>query len=686
MKKYCIIIFYSLVGLTISNAQKVGINIDTPTVELDIRPINSSGDAKINLGSFDNSTFLQLYSNLKTDPNPGIWWLPGKELKFHLGDPAMLSNTEILRLDGRTIGVYNTGRSIYIGEGAGSLDDFNARANIGIGVGALKNNTISRGLVAIGDSSLTLNSQAGNTAIGNKSMRFNTIGKWNTAVGDQSLYRNQDGNANVAIGQTALYRNTDRSGLVAIGDSSLYENGVDATLSAHATGNVAVGSRSLRHNTLGWSNTAIGMDAMRSNIGGNNNTAVGREALTNNTTGQLNTAIGRSAMFSNEIGEDNTAVGTDALKANVDGSSNTAVGRNAMLDNVDGFDNVAIGRSAMVQNIDGHSNTAVGRNTMLSNIDGVDNTAIGRSALFTHTTGNDNTVIGRNALVSHQSGSNNVAIGRSALFDNLTGSGNIAIGYQAGFSELGSNTLYIDNSSTTSPLIFGDFTSNLIRTNGKHEVTDDFMVTNTAFFVDQSLRRAGIGTINPEVELHVYDPGFTYVKVESGIGNDAIIQLTDNPSGTADSSWTIRNDGSFDNRFQLRYNNSSKLVLTRAGNMAIGTSTPANGYRLSIDGKIIAEELRVQTSAAWPDYVFNHDYDLMPLEILDQSIKENGHLPGIPKAEVIDAEGFDTGEMQRKMMEKIEELTLYLIDLKKENDKLKDRIEKLESNKQKGNE
>jgi hypothetical protein len=205
----------------------------------------------------------------------------------------------------------------------------------------------------------------------------------------------------------------------------------------------------------------------------------------------------------------------------------------------------------------------------------------------------------------------------------------------------------------------------LLRTNGKHEVTDDFEVTGNAFYVDQSLRRVGIGTSNPEVELHVYDPGFTYVKVESGVGNDAIIQLTDNPTGTADSSWTIRNDGSFNNRFQLRYNNSSKLVLSRGGDMAIGTSVPASGYRLSVDGKIIAEELRIQVNSAWPDYVFQKDYELMPLEVLDQSIKENGHLPGIPKAEVIEEEGFDTGEMQRVMMEKIEELTLYIIELNK---------------------
>lgn len=672
------LILISILYTVTVRAQKVGINIDTPTVELDIRPLSGSGNAELKLGSYDNTTFLQLYSNLKTDLNPGIWWLPGKMLKFHLGDPANLNNTEFLRLDGRTIGIYQTGRSIYIGEGAGTLDDYNNRANIGIGAGVLKNNTISGGLVAVGDSTLTLNSQAGNTAIGSRAMRFNTIGKWNTAVGDQSLYRNQDGNANVAIGQTALFHNTDRSGLIAIGDSSLYHNGQNVTLAAHATGNVAIGSRTMFNNTFGWSNTAVGSAALTSNTGGNNNTAVGREALANNTTGQLNTAIGRSALFSNDIGEDNTAIGTDALKENIDGNSNTAVGRNAMLENVDGFDNVAVGRSALINNIDGNSNTAVGRNTMLGNVDGIDNTAIGRSALFTHSTGNNNTAVGRNALVTHESGSNNIAVGRSALFSNISGSGNIGIGYQAGFDELGSNKLYIDNSSTSTPLIYGDFSTNLLRTNGKQEVTDDFSVTGNAFFVDQSLRRAGIGISNPEVELHVYDPGFTYIKSESGVGNDAVLQLTNHPTGTADSTWTLRVDGSESNRFQMRYNNSSRMVIDRNGNMALGITVPASGYKLSVNGKIIAEELRIQTSGVWPDYVFHNDYKLMPLDILDQSIKTNGHLPGIPNAAEIEAEGFDSGEMQRKIMEKIEELTLYVIELKKENDELKNRVKKLE--------
>jgi hypothetical protein len=98
-----------------------------------------------------------------------------------------------------------------------------------------------------------------------------------------------------------------------------------------------------------------------------------------------------------------------------------------------------------------------------------------------------------------------------------------------------------------------------------------------------------------------------------------------------------------------------------SGNVGIGTTAPAAGYKLSVDGKIIGEELRIQNATNWPDYVFQEDYRLMPLDELQNAIQLNGHLPNIPPADVVEREGIAVGEMQKKMMEKIEELTLYTI-------------------------
>jgi hypothetical protein len=109
--------------------------------------------------------------------------------------------------------------------------------------------------------------------------------------------------------------------------------------------------------------------------------------------------------------------------------------------------------------------------------------------------------------------------------------------------------------------------------------------------------------------------------------------------------------------------------------VAIGTFSPAAGYMLSVDGKVIAEEMRVQLTTAWPDYVFEDSYELMPLQKVNDEIKRLGHLPGIPSADQIESDGLDMGDMQKRMMEKIEELTLYLIDQQKEIERLRKLVE-----------
>jgi hypothetical protein len=99
------------------------------------------------------------------------------------------------------------------------------------------------------------------------------------------------------------------------------------------------------------------------------------------------------------------------------------------------------------------------------------------------------------------------------------------------------------------------------------------------------------------------------------------------------------------------------------GAVTIGALTPATGYKLSVAGKMIAEEVRCQLQTSWPDYVFKDDYKLMSLDEMEVSIKTAGHLPGIPAASMIDGIGVDLGDMQVRMMEKIEELTLYILQL-----------------------
>lgn len=95
-------------------------------------------------------------------------------------------------------------------------------------------------------------------------------------------------------------------------------------------------------------------------------------------------------------------------------------------------------------------------------------------------------------------------------------------------------------------------------------------------------------------------------------------------------------------------------------------------HNLWVEGSMIAEEIFVKLSGDWSDYVFSENYDLMPLYELESFIDENGHLPNFPSAADVEKSGeLPLGETERILTEKIEELTLYILELKREIDELK---------------
>jgi hypothetical protein len=130
----------------------------------------------------------------------------------------------------------------------------------------------------------------------------------------------------------------------------------------------------------------------------------------------------------------------------------------------------------------------------------------------------------------------------------------------------------------------------------------------------------------------------------------AIVNTANNPAG--DENFIVYGDGR-----------------TRIG----GDYTTGNEstYKLSVNGPIIAEEVVIMLRQNWPDYVFSKKYDLMPLSKVEEFISKNSHLPNVPAAKEIETNGLKLGNMVANQMEKIEELTLYLIDLKKEVELLK---------------
>ncbi len=153
--------------------------------------------------------------------------------------------------------------------------------------------------------------------------------------------------------------------------------------------------------------------------------------------------------------------------------------------------------------------------------------------------------------------------------------------------------------------------------------------------------------------------------------------------GTTNSSINFFRGGSITGGY-LTFNTNSNtegMRLDSNGNLAIGT-TYTQGFKLGVNGNIAALEVKIATYANWPDYVFKDTYNLPALEDVEQQIKDKGHLKDLPSAEEVKEEGFYLGDMDAKLLQKIEELTLYTIEQEKRIKSIEVKNEKLEEENQ----
>lgn len=342
-------------------------------------------------------------------------------------------------------------RGVVFSNGGTDASNFFAGDNAGKNTATGTNNT------SIGtEAGLSLSSGGANTFVGRQAGLFNTTGANNCAFGAEALWSNSTGSSNFAMGYKALRLNTGNSN-IGVGVFAAEEN---------TTGqrNLVVGSGSGRYNKTGSDNTIVGQEA---GVGASNssnvsfNTILGSRAGVAIITGaDSNTFLGYQAGYGTTTGRGNVSIGTDSGYSVTTGSNNLSIGTSSG-NNGTGSNNVAVGESALGNAANKNSNVAIGSKSLIST-SGLGNVGIGLNAGYYNSTGGGNVFIGyavAQGASTYSNASFNVAIGREAGFSIASNSNyNVYLGYKAGYNETGSNKLYIANSDTTTPLIYGLFT------------------------------------------------------------------------------------------------------------------------------------------------------------------------------------------------------------------------------------
>ena len=203
MKKSILTIATIFAFLSFGYAQHVGINEAAPSNELDIKSLDVKDRARLFLSNLGDSNYLHLESGASSS-GPRLWWAPGEDFKLATANPGGTSFSEFLRLDGKTIGVYNTGGSVFLGQEAGKSDDETNRYNTGIGHFSLNENVSGVSNVGVGSSTLRHNIGGyDNVAVGRNAALHNTTGGFNVALGHSALLNNLEGDRNTVVGTHA---------------------------------------------------------------------------------------------------------------------------------------------------------------------------------------------------------------------------------------------------------------------------------------------------------------------------------------------------------------------------------------------------------------------------------------------------------------------------------------------------
>ncbi len=373
-----------------------------------------------------------------------------------------------------------------------------------------------------------------------------------------------------------------------------------------------------RHNVqaglLGYFNTSMGVDALNSPNIGRYNTALGNGSL-RATTGLSNTAVGFHSLRSTTSGNYNTAFGDSALVDNTIGTSNVGIGAYTLY---------KMGTTGQTAGLNNH--VAVGTSAMayyVGSSRGAPNTAVGSSAMALTTSGDGNTAVGGASMYANTTGQDNTALGYWSLRFNTTGRENLAIGT----TSLRQNTIGIQNIGIGREALRND-------SSGNGNVGIGYQV--------------GYSNFNGSKNVFI---GFQAGYSETG----------SNKLYIANSSTPI------------------PLILGdfATGRVGIGTNKIADtAYKLFVETGIRTRKIKVD-AIAWADFVFEPSYQLLPLAEVSSFIQKHKHLPGVYPLAEVQEQGVDLGANQVVLLQKIEELTLYIIDLDKKLVTLEKQLQKV---------
>ncbi len=502
-----------------------------------------------------------------------------------------------------------------------------------------------------------------NVFVGGIAGRDITTGKYNVFTGYAAGLKTTTGTYNVFTGYNAGYQNTTGSYNSFVGTSAGYNN----TTGVH---NTFTGYHAGHSNTTGNYNSFVGYQAGRENTTANYNAFFGYTTGYENTTGTFNSFLGGTAGRYNTTGSENTFVGFQSGFDNTTGNKNSFLGRSSGRYNTTGVSNVFLGFETGFSNTTGGSNSFMGNQAGYSNTTGNNNSFLGTSAGRDNTVGNANSFIGMDAGNSNISGFFNSFMGSKAGFLNTTGIYNSFLGTYAGqYNKTGNYNSFVGTFADA----IGANQTNLQRATAlgyRAKVgVDDGLVLG-----DTSAVKVGIGTAYPNQRLTLRG-NMNFVAYDNSLRlkNQPFLHFNEHESLAlglgaeiapgAEKTLVLGSEAS-----QVKVPGRAEvyaLTLSEFGN------TKTDGQFLSVDqnGKVVLAQPRVQIAsvADWSDKVFVPGYALRPLDEVEEFVKKNKHLPGVPSAEKMVAEGMESAAFNAKLLEKIEELTLYVVDLEKKN-------------------